>query len=114
MQPEVHARANSKANHASEPMFYSARPPRRIRLMVADTIREKLKVSLLMPDPTKKQNGDVTTSRRHLPRASAAVGGAALAGGISRSATAADADNLPPNVPEWMKMPGDPMGSQPY
>ena len=24
------------------------------------------------------------------------------------------ADNLPPNVPEWMKTPGDPMGSQPY
>jgi sulfane dehydrogenase subunit SoxC len=32
------------------------------------------------------------------------------------SALAADenADNLPPNVPEWMKTPGDPMGSQLY
>jgi sulfane dehydrogenase subunit SoxC len=25
-----------------------------------------------------------------------------------------DTANLPPNVPEWMKTPGDPMGSQPY
>ena len=35
------------------------------------------------------------------------AGGEALAAGDS-------ADNLPPNVPEWMKTPGDPMGSQPY
>ena len=27
---------------------------------------------------------------------------------------AENAENLPPNVPEWMKTPGDPMGSQLY
>jgi sulfane dehydrogenase subunit SoxC len=39
------------------------------------------------------------------------------AGGLaaSKAATAAPgADNLPPNVPERMKTPGDAMGSQPY
>jgi sulfane dehydrogenase subunit SoxC len=40
-----------------------------------------------------------------------------MAGGIAGSEALAagdNADNLPPNVPEWMKTPGDPMGSQPY
>jgi sulfane dehydrogenase subunit SoxC len=44
------------------------------------------------------------------------IGGAALASGIVESAHAIDpnSQNLPPNVPEWMKVPGDPMGSQLY
>ena len=67
-----------------------------------------------MSGPTEKQSDVPATSRRNFLRTGAVVGGAALAGAISRSATAADADNLPPNVPEWMKVPGDPMGSQPY
>ena len=56
------------------------------------------------------------TSRRQFLRSGVVVGGAALAGGLAQpaSAAAANADNLPPNVPEWMKVPGDPMGSQPY
>src|SRR6202022_2123412 len=39
------------------------------------------------------------------------------AGGLAGSeavAGADKADNLPPNIPEWMKTPGDPMGSQLY
>src|SRR6201997_2521047 len=51
------------------------------------------------------------TSRRHFLRG----GAVALAGGLAGVSDArAEADNLPPNVPEWMKVPGDPMGSQLY
>jgi sulfane dehydrogenase subunit SoxC len=51
------------------------------------------------------------TSRRHLMR----VGGVALAGAFAGMSEArAETNNLPPNVPEWMKVPGDPMGSQLY
>jgi len=47
------------------------------------------------------------------------MGGAVLAGGLAGSealaaADAASAGNVPPNVPEWMKAPGDPVGSQLY
>jgi sulfane dehydrogenase subunit SoxC len=44
------------------------------------------------------------------------IGGAVLASGIAGSASAIDSNskNLPPNLPEWMKVPGDPMGSQLY
>ena len=61
---------------------------------------------------TKSSN----TSRRQLLRGGVVVGGAALASSMSGAASvaAADIDNLPPNIPEWMKAPGDPMGSQPY
>ena len=49
------------------------------------------------------------TSRRRFLRG----GALALASGLAGLETArAEADNLPPNVPEWMKLPGDPMGSQ--
>src|SRR6202051_4899213 len=44
------------------------------------------------------------------------MGGAvlgSLAGGEVSEATE-NAANLPPNIPEWMKTPGDPMGSQLY
>jgi sulfane dehydrogenase subunit SoxC len=39
------------------------------------------------------------------------AGGVVLGAGAS---TAAETENLPPNVPGWMKTPGDPVGSQPY
>jgi hypothetical protein len=34
--------------------------------------------------------------------------------GSEASGASEVANNLPPNVPEWMKTPGDPMGAQPY
>ncbi|WP_454618471.1 sulfite dehydrogenase [Bradyrhizobium cenepequi] len=51
------------------------------------------------------------SSRRHFLQA-----GAAVAGGVALGATPgmADTSNLPPNIPEWMKTPGAPMGDQPY
>ncbi|MBR0709216.1 sulfite dehydrogenase [Bradyrhizobium liaoningense] len=52
-----------------------------------------------------------TTRRRFLTAGTAAVGGAVLGTGAS---AAVEADNLPPNVPEWMKVPGEPTGGQPY
>jgi sulfane dehydrogenase subunit SoxC len=63
------------------------------------------------------QSGDypsITSRRRFL--------GGAIAGGIAASALTGEAiaepakgtENLPPDVPEWMKTPGDPAGSQPY
>jgi sulfane dehydrogenase subunit SoxC len=56
--------------------------------------------------------------RQILGEGSALLGGAlasGVAGGQAVAETAtANADNLPPNVPEWMKAPGDPMGSQLY
>jgi sulfane dehydrogenase subunit SoxC len=52
-----------------------------------------------------------TTRRRFLQGSTVVAGGAVLGAGGS---AAADAENLPPNVPDWMKAPGDPMGSQPY
>lgn len=61
---------------------------------------------------THPDDNHVTTTRRRLLAAgSAAIGGAVLAAGAS---AAAETDNLPPNIPEWMKAPGEPMGSQPY
>jgi len=65
-----------------------------------------------------QQDSVVTTSRRRLLRNSAAAGGALVVAGLTgREAAAASEsgrENLPPNVPEWMKTPGAPMGSQPY
>jgi sulfane dehydrogenase subunit SoxC len=58
-----------------------------------------------------------TPTRRRLLRDGAAAGGAMIVVGLAgREASAASegSGNLPPNVPEWMKAPGDPMGSQPY
>jgi sulfane dehydrogenase subunit SoxC len=71
---------------------------------------------MLMPKSPDARNDFVHTSRRHLLRGAAAIGGAALATSLAGRADAAPAEtsNLPPNVPEWMKVPGDPMGSQPY
>jgi sulfane dehydrogenase subunit SoxC len=71
-----------------------------------------------MTEPTDLDDNPVSdiaapSRRRFLREGGALVGGAALAGGLAGEA-AADANNLPPNAPEWMKTPGDPMGSQLY
>lgn len=52
-----------------------------------------------------------TTRRRFLEGSSAVASSVVLGAGAS---AAAETENLPPNVPDWMKEPGDPMGSQPY
>src|SRR3982074_1210008 len=71
-----------------------------------------------MTEPTDVENDLALPSRRRFLREGGAwVGGAVMAGGLAGSEAMAagdNADNLPPNVPEWTKTPGDPMGSQPY
>jgi sulfane dehydrogenase subunit SoxC len=71
-----------------------------------------------MTERTNSGKGDTVTSRRRFLRNGGALaGGAVVAGslaGSEASAAAENAENLPPNVPQWMKTPGDPMGSQPY
>jgi sulfane dehydrogenase subunit SoxC len=71
-----------------------------------------------MTEPTDVDNDPrVTSRRRFLREGGTLVGSAVLAGGLAGSealAASENADNLPPNTPEWMKTPGDPMGSQPY
>jgi sulfane dehydrogenase subunit SoxC len=52
------------------------------------------------------------TTRRSFLRSGAVVAGGAALG--AKAAAAAETDNLPPNIPDWMKAPGEPMGSQPY
>jgi sulfane dehydrogenase subunit SoxC len=71
---------------------------------------------MLMPKSLDARNDFINTSRRHLLRGAAIIGGVAFAGGVAgrSDAAAVETSNLPPNVPEWMKVPGDPMGSQPY
>src|SRR3982074_1642715 len=59
----------------------------------------------------------VKSRRQFLHEGGALLGGAAIAGGLAGSEASAATDsseNLPPNVPEWMKTPGDPMGSPLY
>src|ERR1700752_4653263 len=63
------------------------------------------------------RNVTPASRRRFLREGGALLGGAVIAGGLAGSEARAankDAANFPPNVPEWMKTPGDPMGSQPY
>src|SRR5258708_10510343 len=70
-----------------------------------------------MTEPTDPDNLPAVPSRRRFLREGGALmGGAVLAGGLAGSDASAgtETDNLPPNVPEWMKTPGDPMGSQLY
>src|SRR5216684_9424219 len=73
-----------------------------------------------MTEPTDVDHDVVVASRRRFLREGGALmGGAVLAGGLAGSealaaADAASASNVPPNVPEWMKAPGDPVGSQLY
>src|SRR6202521_4704220 len=54
--------------------------------------------------------------RRFLRQGGALLGGTVIAGGLGSESSAASesSGNLPPNVPEWMKTAGDPMGSQLY
>ncbi|WP_369722398.1 sulfite dehydrogenase [Bradyrhizobium sp. LLZ17] len=59
-------------------------------------------------DPDEKSSR--ITRRRFLQSGTVAAGGAVLGAGTA----AAETNNLPPNIPEWMKTPGEPMGSQPY
>jgi sulfane dehydrogenase subunit SoxC len=58
----------------------------------------------------------VTSRRRFLRESGALISGAVVAGLADGTALAAEpgSENVPPNVPEWMKAPGDPMGSQLY
>src|SRR5258707_9920136 len=71
-----------------------------------------------MAEPVDVDKPIATTSRRRFLHESAAlVAGAAIAGGLGGTeavGASESVDNLPPNVPEWMKTPGDPMGAQPY
>src|SRR5258705_165923 len=71
-----------------------------------------------MTEPTDIDNDiGVTSRRRFLRKGGALVGGAVIAGGLAGSEALEAGErthNLPPNVPEWMKAPGDPMGSQLY
>src|ERR1700726_3052358 len=68
-----------------------------------------------MTETRAAKDNRVRASRRRFLRDSAAIGGAVLAGDlVAGAAQAATSDNLPPNVPEWMKVPGDAMGSQLY
>src|SRR5258708_6652007 len=68
-----------------------------------------------MTQSTDADRDSALKSRRRFLRDTGMIGGAAVAGALGASeAGATDADNLPPNAPEWMKTPGDPMGSQPY
>jgi sulfane dehydrogenase subunit SoxC len=58
-------------------------------------------------------------SRRQILRSGSAIVGGAAVGALSgKNALAEDpkgtSSNLPPNIPEWMKAQGDPVGSQPY
>lgn len=67
---------------------------------------------------SKNPTGNPSRSRRTFLRDGGAAVGSLVAGAaMSRQARADDtkaADNLPPNVPEWMKAPGADVGSQPY
>src|SRR3954465_9108239 len=71
-----------------------------------------------MTKPTDIDRNVASASRRRFLReGSALLGGAVIAGGLAGGearAAAENTGNLPPNVPEWMKTPGDPMGTQPY
>ena len=68
-----------------------------------------------MTEPTDVDNELAVTSRRDFLRESGALMGGAVLGGLAGSEALAatapdDAGNLPPNIPEWMKTPGAPMG----
>ncbi|WP_454621784.1 sulfite dehydrogenase [Bradyrhizobium cenepequi] len=65
---------------------------------------------------TPDEQMPVASRRQFLRGGSALVGGAAVSAVASGAALAesSQGSNLPPNVPEWMKAPGDPVGSQLY
>ncbi|UFX42611.1 sulfite dehydrogenase [Bradyrhizobium sp. 41S5] len=67
-----------------------------------------------MSEHTTDKRVREASRRRFLQAGAALAGGSAIAGVAGSTALAEQGNNLPPNVPEWMKAPGDPMGSQPY
>ncbi|MGY3590149.1 sulfane dehydrogenase subunit SoxC [Bradyrhizobium sp. USDA 4341] len=67
-----------------------------------------------MSEHTTDKRVREASRRRFLQAGAALAGGSAIAGVAGSTALAEQGNNLPPNVPEWMKTPGDPMGSQPY
>jgi sulfane dehydrogenase subunit SoxC len=77
-----------------------------------------------MASKSPKAGGQADDAKRGLSRRQVLGEGSALLGGALASGVAAgqasaqtataNTENLPPNVPEWMKAPGDPMGSQLY
>ncbi|WP_146984539.1 sulfite dehydrogenase [Bradyrhizobium macuxiense] len=67
-----------------------------------------------MSEHTTDKRVREASRRRFLQAGAALAGGSAMAGVAGSPALAEQGNNLPPNVPEWMKAPGDPMGSQPY
>ncbi|MGF6308666.1 sulfane dehydrogenase subunit SoxC [Bradyrhizobium sp. i1.8.4] len=67
-----------------------------------------------MSEHTADKRVREASRRRFLQAGAALAGGSAMAGVAGSTALAEQGNNLPPNVPEWMKAPGDPMGSQPY
>src|SRR3981189_2617582 len=71
-----------------------------------------------MTEPTDFDKPIAATSRRRFLHESVALAtGTAIASGlagIEAVGASESVGNRPPNVPEWMKAPGDPMGSQPY
>ncbi|NEU95983.1 sulfite dehydrogenase [Bradyrhizobium uaiense] len=67
-----------------------------------------------MSEHTTDKRVREASRRRFLQAGAALAGGSAIAGVAGSTALAEQGNNLPPSVPEWMKTPGDPMGSQPY
>ncbi|MCP3460990.1 sulfite dehydrogenase [Bradyrhizobium sp. CCGUVB23] len=71
-----------------------------------------------MADRSKDSNEHmlVASRRQFLREGGTLVGGAAVSAVVGGDALAdpLNGENLPPNVPEWMKSPGDPVGSQLY
>lgn len=61
-------------------------------------------------------NTDIAApTRRRVLRDGALVGGSVLASGLAGTQLrAATVENLPPNVPEWTRTPGEPTGSPLY
>lgn len=67
-----------------------------------------------MSEDTTDKRVREASRRRFLQAGAALAGGSAMAGVAGSPALAEQGKNLPPNVPEWMKAPGEAMGSQPY
>ncbi len=65
-------------------------------------------------DVTARGSGSATSRRDLLRYGGGMIGGALLSEIETTEASAEFAANAPPNVPEWMKAPGDPVGSELY
>ena len=64
-----------------------------------------------MSERTTVKGSAQSSRRRFLQTGAALAGGSAV--GTYAPAQAQAHENLPPNVPEWMKAPGAPTGDQP-